>query len=608
MLDISAQELFEQLQQYQESGRLEAKLGSEIGSSIMQSINAFANEPDLGGGYLLLGIAEPDDEHENYWVAGITNRDKLLNELQTNCREQFEQPIPIQVAEPQLSMIEGKNVLLIFVPELPASAKPCIFKGKLDSKNRRKTGVWRRGVNSDYECSQTELEPILLAKLGCSFEQTILPSAHWDDLDPRAIMQYRKLREKVRPDAEELQANDEEMLLALNLVVRQNGEFVPNVAGLLMLGKPLALRRLLPDMRIDYVRIRGIEWQQDGIISTMDLREALIFLIPKLEREILSDMPRMFKMEDNSLQRSDVSKLPYKVVRETLVNAVMHRDYLTKSPTIIIRFDNRLEVKNAGYSLKPTEQLGEYGSKLRNPVLATVLYDLNFAETKGSGIRKIRQELSNADLSKPVFISDHFGHYFQAIYLLHQFFNESQLSWLAKFKEEELSDDEAMALVLAKETGFVNNQSLRSLSDLDNSSVTRLLAKLTNQKGLLEKQKTGKATYYTLSTKALSDRYDGVFSYDGTLTYGVSPQVSPPSYPSSTPQATPQVMLLLGVLGNLELDRNSLKSLLNLKDSKNFRERYLKPALDAGLIEMTIPDKPTSSQQKYRRKINKEQK
>ncbi|WHP47887.1 hypothetical protein QMO40_04275 [Mannheimia bovis] len=67
-------------------------------------------------------------------------------------------------------------------------------------------------------------------------------------------------------------------------------------------------------------------------------------------------------------------------------------------------------------------------------------------------------------------------------------------------------------------------------------------------------------------------------------------------------------MLLLGVLGNLELDRNSLKSLLNLKDSKNFRERYLKPALDAGLIEMTIPDKPTSSQQKYRRKINKEQK
>ena len=47
MFEISAQELFEQLQQYQETGRVEAKLGSQIGGSIMQTINAFANEPDL---------------------------------------------------------------------------------------------------------------------------------------------------------------------------------------------------------------------------------------------------------------------------------------------------------------------------------------------------------------------------------------------------------------------------------------------------------------------------------------------------------------------------------------------------------------------------------
>ena len=39
---------------------------------------------------------------------------------------------------------------------------------------------------------------------------------------------------------------------------------------------------------------------------------------------------------------------------------------------------------------------------------------------------------------------------------------------------------------------------------------------------------------------------------------------------------------------------------LRLKSQANFRERYLKPALEAGLIEMTIPDKPRSSRQKYR--------
>ena len=35
-------------------------------------------------------------------------------------------------------------------------------------------------------------------------------------------------------------------------------------------------------------------------------------------------------------------------------------------------------------------------------------------------------------------------------------------------------------------------------------------------------------------------------------------------------------------------------------DRKSFRERYLKPALDEGLIEMTIPEKPNSRLQKYR--------
>lgn len=76
----------------------------------------------------------------------------------------------------------------------------------------------------------------------------------------------------------------------------------------------------------------------------------------------------------------------------------------------------------------------------------------------------------------------------------------------------------------------------------------------------------------------------------------VSPQV--------TPQVTPQVELLLKVLEDSAqpLNREELQALLGLKDRKSFRERYLKPALDANLIEMTIPDKPNSRLQKYRLK------
>ena len=40
---------------------------------------------------------------------------------------------------------------------------------------------------------------------------------------------------------------------------------------------------------------------------------------------------------------------------------------------------------------------------------------------------------------------------------------------------------------------------------------------------------------------------------------------------------------------------------LGLKHRPSFRERYLESALACGLIERTIPDKPTSSKQKYRK-------
>ena len=69
--------------------------------------------------------------------------------------------------------------------------------------------------------------------------------------------------------------------------------------------------------------------------------------------------------------------------------------------------------------------------------------------------------------------------------------------------------------------------------------------------------------------------------------------------PQVAPQVTPQVERLLEVLEG-EKTREALQSAIGLQDRKSFRERYLKPALAEGLIEMTIPGKPNSRLQKYR--------
>lgn len=76
-------------------------------------------------------------------------------------------------------------------------------------------------------------------------------------------------------------------------------------------------------------------------------------------------------------------------------------------------------------------------------------------------------------------------------------------------------------------------------------------------------------------------------------------KIGRPVIPQVTPQVTDEIMQLLeAIVGDMK--RTEIQETLGLRDKKNFRTSYLKPAIDQELIEMTIPDTPTSSLQKYR--------
>lgn len=66
-----------------------------------------------------------------------------------------------------------------------------------------------------------------------------------------------------------------------------------------------------------------------------------------------------------------------------------------------------------------------------------------------------------------------------------------------------------------------------------------------------------------------------------------------------TRQVPVEVMKLLETMVG-EMTRTQMQDSLKLKGRANFEDRYLKPALSMGLVEMTIPDKPKSSKQRYR--------
>ena len=72
-----------------------------------------------------------------------------------------------------------------------------------------------------------------------------------------------------------------------------------------------------------------------------------------------------------------------------------------------------------------------------------------------------------------------------------------------------------------------------------------------------------------------------------------------PVQESSIPHVTPQVQKLIMIIGG-EMTRQELQESLKLSDRMNFHKTYLQPAIESGVLEMTIPDKPKSRDQRYR--------
>ncbi|WP_200770584.1 Fic family protein [Thiomicrospira sp. ALE5] len=66
----------------------------------------------------------------------------------------------------------------------------------------------------------------------------------------------------------------------------------------------------------------------------------------------------------------------------------------------------------------------------------------------------------------------------------------------------------------------------------------------------------------------------------------------------ATTEVTAEVARLIEVM-DAEHSRDELQQKLGLRNNEHFRKHYLKPALTAGVIEMTQPDKPNSPKQKY---------
>jgi len=487
----TAKELFDELNAQDESAKLEAKGAHELGRTILETVCSFANEPDMGGGYLIIGAARDDSSlFPSYVAENIENTDKVQSDLATQCNTVFNIPIRPRIV---IENISGKNVMVVQIDEVSPGQKPVYFKDK-----NLPQAAYRRIGPTDHKCSEDDLR-IFYSDTDV-YDRSVLSRTSLKDIDENAINQYKRLRAEINPAAEELSYDDEDLLIALGCLDHESKQHL-TVAGLLLFGSRMSQRRELPMIRADYIRVPGKEWVQDpdDRFRTTDMRGPLISLMYRLVEEINADLPKGFVLPEGQLQ-AQTTGLPIKALREVIVNALMHRNYRENSPIQVIRYDNRIEIRNPGYSLKNEELLGEPGSTTRNPTIAAIFHETNLAETKGSGIRAIKRLLKSAQLAPPTFESDRISNQFTAHLLLHHFLSEEDLNWLEGFESYGLNDDQKQGLILVRELGAINNSSYRQISDIDTLMATKDLRQLCDHELLLKKGDK-KGTYYLAGEK-----------------------------------------------------------------------------------------------------------
>jgi ATP-dependent DNA helicase RecG len=114
-------------------------------------------------------------------------------------------------------------------------------------------------------------------------------------------------------------------------------------------------------------------------------------------------------------QRREIYEIPPKALRESIVNAVLHRDYVEMGARVMVEvFDDRVEISDPG-GLPPSLKPEEFGTRsvLRNPEIADLLLRTGYIERMGTGIKRIEDLCQENGTSAPTY---EFTGFFTTIY------------------------------------------------------------------------------------------------------------------------------------------------------------------------------------------------
>lgn len=205
-----------------------------------------------------------------------------------------------------------------------------------------------------------------------------------DDFDPLEIEHLRNVILAYNGERSLLELSDEDLFKALGLVRDFNGQLIPTITGLLLIGRIAALKYHIPTHTSSFQVLAGTDVKVND-----DMRLPLLSTIDKINTYMDAWNPE--QEIEMGLFRISVPDFNKRAFREALVNAFSHRDYSKMGRVRIAVSDDGLTIANPGgfiegVSIKNLLTAEPHG---RNPQLADALKRIGLAEKTGRGIDRI---------------------------------------------------------------------------------------------------------------------------------------------------------------------------------------------------------------------------
>lgn len=207
------------------------------------------------------------------------------------------------------------------------------------------------------------------------------------------------------------------------------------------------------------------------------------------------------------LNRVRLDEYPPEALREALVNAVAHRQYEDAGRKIMLEvFSDRVVVSSPGLPPAPItlERLrkGKYRPCSRNPLLAQCLSYFHRIEERGSGFRRMREQMLNHGLDRPLLGAD--TGYFQVTFPgpgndLDRLRVPAAGLLVTPATEAQLNDRQKIIVAHVAEQGFVTSGWCREHLPVVYDTIRRDLQALVKL-GILQVQGKGRSTRYVLKT------------------------------------------------------------------------------------------------------------